>query len=105
MRWSVSFFLGSKRNRKFKDLVQTKRMCENTITNLFKKVSVGGSTSLKEIEKKVYESWCKENNSQQAEESKPNILYLQNISPLHVKGHRGINFLNDYDEADKEERR
>ena len=25
------FFLGSKRNRKFKDLVQTKPMCENTI--------------------------------------------------------------------------
>ena len=40
------------------------------------KVSVSGSTStsLKESEKKVYESWCKENNSQQAEESKPDIL-------------------------------
>ena len=74
MRWSVSFFLGSKRNRKFKDLVQTKRMCENTITNTLMKVSASGSTSLKESEKKVYESWCKENNSQQAEESKPDIL-------------------------------
>ena len=74
MRWSVSFFLGSKRNRKFKDLAQTKPMCENTITNILMKVSVSGSTSLKESEKKVYESWCKENNSQQAEESKPDIL-------------------------------
>ena len=74
MRWSVSFFLGSKRNRKFKDLVQTKPICENTITNILMKVSVSGSTSLKESEKKVYESWCKENNSQQVEESKPNIL-------------------------------
>ena len=74
MRWSVSFFLGSKRNRKFKDLVQTKPMCENTITNILMKVSVSGSTSLKESEKKVCESWCKENNSQQAEESKPDIL-------------------------------
>ena len=74
MRWSVSFFLGSKRNRKFKDLVQTKPMCENTITNILMKVSVSGSTSLKESEKEVYESWCKENNSQQAEESKPDIL-------------------------------
>ena len=74
MRWSVSFFLGRKRNRKFKDLVQTKPMCENTITNILMKVSVSGSTSLKDSEKEVYESWCKENNSQQAEESKPDIL-------------------------------
>ena len=74
MRWSVSFFLGSKRNRKFKDLVQTQPMCENTITNILIKMSVSGSTSLKESEKNVYESWCKENNSQQAEESKPDIL-------------------------------
>ena len=33
------------------------------------KVSVAG-TSLKESEKKVYESLCKKNNSQEAEESK-----------------------------------
>ena len=49
-------------------------MCENTITNILMKVSVSGSTSLKESEKKVCESLCKENNSQQAEESKPDIL-------------------------------
>ena len=53
MRWSVSFFLGSKRNRKFKDLVQTKPMCENTITNILMKVSVSGSTiALKKVRKK-----------------------------------------------------
>ena len=33
------------------------------------KVSVAG-TSLKESEKKVYESLCKKNNSQEAEENK-----------------------------------
>ena len=33
------------------------------------KVSVTG-TSLKESEKKVYDSWCKKNNRQQAKESK-----------------------------------
>ena len=49
-------------------LVQTKPMGENTITNIMK-VSVAG-TSLKESEKKVYESLWKENNSQEAEESK-----------------------------------
>ena len=68
MRWSVFFYLSSKRNRKFKHLVQTKPMGENTITNIMK-VSVA-VTSLKEREKKVYESFCKKNNSQEAEESK-----------------------------------
>ena len=62
------FYLSSKRNRKFKHLVQTKPMGKNTITNIMK-VSVAG-TSLKESEKKVYESYCKKNNCQQAEESK-----------------------------------
>ena len=43
-------------------------MGENTITNVMK-VSVAG-ISLKESEKKVYESLCKKNNSQEADESK-----------------------------------
>ena len=43
-------------------------MGQNTIANVMK-VSVAG-TSLKESEKKVYESLCKKNNSQEAEESK-----------------------------------
>ena len=67
----VFFYLSSKRNRKFKHLVQTKPMGENTITDIMK-VSVAG-TSLKESEKKVYESLCEktgEKKSQEAEESK-----------------------------------
>ena len=40
-------------------------MGENTITHIMK-VSVAG-TSLKESEKKVYESLCKKNNSQAKE--------------------------------------
>ena len=64
----VLFYPSSKQNRKFKHLVQTKPMGENTITHIMK-VSVAG-TSLKESEKKVYESLCKKNNSQEAEESK-----------------------------------
>ena len=43
-------------------------MGENTITNIMK-ASVAG-TSLTESEKKVYESLCKENNTQEAEEGK-----------------------------------
>ena len=62
------FYLRSKRNRKFKHLFQTKPMGENTITHIMK-VSVAG-TGLKESEKKVYESLCKKNNIQEAEESK-----------------------------------
>ena len=50
------FYLSSKRKRKFKHLVQTKAMGENNITNIMK-VSLAG-TSLKESEKKVYESLC-----------------------------------------------
>ena len=65
---SLFSYLRSKRNRKFKHLVQTKPMSENTITNIMK-VFVAG-ISLKESEKKVYESLCKKNNSQEAEESK-----------------------------------
>ena len=48
------FYLSSNRNRKFKHLVRTKLMGENTITNIMK-VSVAG-TSLKKSEKNVYES-------------------------------------------------
>ena len=42
-------------------------MGENTIINIMK-VSIAG-TSLNESEKKVYESLCKKNNRQEAEES------------------------------------
>ena len=66
MRWSVFFYLSSKRDRKFKHLVQTKPMGENTITNMMK-VSVA-CTGLKESEKK-FTNHCA-SNSQEAEESK-----------------------------------
>ena len=85
---------------KFKHLVQTKPMRENTITNIMK-VSVAG-TKLKESEKKVYESFCEKNNSQEGDESK---LIVSSEHIANVTGHRGINFLNDYDEADEEELR
>ena len=47
MRWFFFLFLPqySKRNRKFKHLVQTKPMGENTITNIMK-VSVAGTSQL-----------------------------------------------------------
>ena len=74
-------------------------MGENTITNIMK-VSVAG-TGLKESEEKVYESLWKKNYSQEAEESKD----CKFRTYRQITGHRGINFLNDYDEADEEELR
>ena len=59
-------------------------MNENTITNILK-VSVAG-TSLKESEKRVYESLCKKNNSQEAEESN---LLVQEISPKLIRNETG----------------
>ena len=93
MRWSVFFYLSSKRNREFKHLVRTKPMGENTITNIMK-VSVAG-TSLKESEKKVNESLCKKNNSQEAEESKYCILPMSQATEVRFKRRtRLVDFLS-----------
>ena len=73
-------------------------MGENTITNIMK-VSVA-ATSLKESEKKVYESFCKKTVRKLR---KAKIVSSEHI--VNVTGHRGINFLNNYDEADEEELR
>ena len=69
MRWSVSFYLSSKRNWKFKHLVQTKPMNENIISNIMK-LSVAGISLKKSAKKRLRVIKCKTNNSQQAEESK-----------------------------------
>ena len=73
MSLSVFFYLSSKQNRKFKHLVQTKLMGENTITHIIKvlvagtqwctmKVSVAGTSLVVAL--------CKKNSSKEAEESK-----------------------------------
>ena len=86
------FYLSSKRNRKFKYLVQAKSMGENIITNIMK-VSVAG-TSLKKVRKKFRNRRAR----------KTTVSKLKKAM-IVSSGHRGINFLNDYDEADEEERR
>ena len=86
------FYLSSKRNRTFKHLVQTKPMGENIITNIMK-VSVAG-TSLKKVGKKFRNRRAR----------KTTVSKLKKTM-IVSSGHRGINFLNDYDEADEEERR
>ena len=79
------FYLSSKRNRKFKHLARTKPMGENTINNIMKVFAPG--TTLKESVKKAYESWCKKNNGQKAEESKDCKLrtYCQCHRPQRYK--------------------
>ena len=74
-------------------------MGENTITNIMK-VSVAG-TSLKESKKNVLtnHSARKTTVSKLKKAKIVNSEYIANVT-----GHRGINFLNDYDEADEEER-
>ena len=91
------FYLSSKRNRKFKHLVQTKPMGENTITNIMK-VSVAG-TSLKESGKKFTNHSARKTTVSKLKKAK--IVPSEHIA--NVTSHRGTNFSNDYDEADEEE--
>ena len=75
-------------------------MGENTTTNIMK-VPVAG-TSLKETEKKVYESLCKKKTTVRKLQ-KAKIVSSEHIA--NVTDHRGMNFLNNYDEVDEEELR
>ena len=69
----------------------------NEMTNIWFKLNQRAYSSLEVSEKKVYESYCKKNNSQQAEEA--NIV---RSDIAKVTGHRSMNFLSDYDEEDEE---
>ena len=91
----VCFFSSSAANetQKFKHLVQTKAMGENTITNIMK-VSVAG-TSLKESEKIFTNHCARKTRVRKLEKAK--IVSSEHIT--NITGNRGINFLNEYDEA------
>ena len=75
-------------------------MGEDAITNIMK-VSVAG-TSLKESEKKKITNHCARKTTVRRLK-KAKIVSSEHIANVTV--HRGINFLNDYDEADEEELR
>ena len=75
-------------------------MGENTITNIMK-VSVAG-TSLKESKKNVSTNHSARKTTV-SKLKKAKIVSSELITK--VSGHRGINFLKDYDEVDEEERR
>ena len=74
-------------------------MGENTITHIMK-ASVAG-TSLKESEKKFTNHCARKTTVRKLKKAK--IVSSEHI--VSVTGYRGINFLNDYDEADEEELR
>ena len=73
-------------------MVQTKPMGEDIITNIMK-VSVAG-TNLKKVRKKFRNRRVR----------KTTVSKLKKAM-IVSSGHRGTNFLNDYYEADEEERR
>ena len=75
-------------------------MGENTITNIMK-VSVAGTSLMKEVRKTFTNHSARKTTVSKLKKAKiVNSEYIANVT-----GHRGINFLNDYDEADEEERR
>ena len=90
----VFFYLSSKRNRKFKHLVQTKPMGENIITSIMK-VSAA-DTSLKKVRKTFRNRRARKTTVSKLKKA---------IIVSSGQRTRGTNFLNDYDEADEEERR
>ena len=92
MRWSGFFFFPISVANETEHLVQTKPMGENIITNIMK-VSVAG-TSLKKVRKKFRNRRAR----------KTTVSKLKKAM-IVSSGHSGINFLDDYDEANEEERR
>ena len=88
MRWSV-FFSTSVANET--EILNIWLKLNQTITNIVK-VSVAG-TSLKKVRKKF-------RNRRARKTTMSKLKKAMIVS----SGHRGINFLNDYDEADEEER-
>ena len=80
-------------------LKETEPMGEKTITNIMN-VSVAG-TSLKKLRKKFTNHCARKTTVRKLKKAK--IVSSEHI--VSVTGHRGINFLNDYDEADEEELR
>ena len=100
MQWSGSFYHSTKRNRKFNDkqLVQTKSNGKNIISNNENNPQL--VLALKLVRKKFMNQSARKTTVSQLK--KANIV---RSDITKVTGHRSINFLDNYDEADEEERR
>ena len=100
MRWSGPFYLSIKRNRRLNDNIwfKTQPMGVNTISNMMKTTVAG--TSLEESHKKFTN-----HSARKTTVSKLKKANVERSDIVKVTGHRSVQSLDDYDEADEEEQR
>ena len=100
MRWSGPFYLSIKRNRTLNDNIwfKTQPMGVNTISNMMKTTVAG--TSLEESHKKFTN-----HSARKTTVSKLKKANVERSDIVKVTGHRSVQSLDDYDEADEEEQR
>ena len=100
MRWSGSFYLSIKRNRRLNDNIwfKTQPMGENTISNMMK--TTVAATNLEESHKKFTN-----HSPRKTTVSKLKKLNVERSDIVKVTGHRNVQSLDDDDEADEEEQR
>ena len=100
MRWSGSFYLSIKRNRRLNDNIwfKTQPMGENTISNMMK--TTVAATNLEESHKKFTN-----HSPRKTTVSKLKKANVKRSDIVKVTGHRSVQSLDDYDEADEEEQR
>ena len=100
MRWSGPFYLSIKTNRRLNDNIwfKTQPMGVNTISNMMKTAVPG--TSLEESHKKFTN-----HSARKTTVSKLKKANVERSDIVKVTGHRSVQSLDDYDEADEEEQR
>ena len=100
MRWSGPFYLSIKRDRRLNDNIwfKTQSICVNTIGSMMKTTVVG--TSLEEGHKKFTN-----HSARKTTVSKPKKANVERSDIVKVTGHRRVQSLGDYDEADEEQQR
>ena len=100
MQCSGPFYLSVKHNRRFNDNIwfKSQPMGENTISNMMKTIVAG--TSLETSEKKFTN-----HSARKTTVSKLKKANVGRSDIVKVTGHRSIQSLYDYDEADEEEQR
>ena len=94
MRWSVFFYLSSKLTENLNIWFQLNQWAK------IMKVTVAG-TSLKESEKKISNHSARKTTVSKLKKAK--IVSSEYVA--NVTSHRDISYLNEHEEADKEERR
>ena len=100
MQWSGPFYLSIKRNRRLNDNIwfKTQPMGENTSSKMMKTIVAG--ISLEESHKKFTN-----HSARKTKVSKLKKANVERSDIVKVTGHRSVQSLDDYDEADQEEQR